>query len=114
MLFSMRYALLGDAIIAFLTHQQDVREAAVQFLLYAVALPVISVVSYMLDRVFIGAIRTRELRSSMFLSTVAFLATSYGLQQFWGNHGLWIAMIILMLVRTSTLGLHLRRSFTAL
>jgi MATE family multidrug resistance protein len=113
-LFSMCYALFGPAIIALLTNQQDVREAAGHFLPYVVALPVISVVSYMLDGVFIGAIRTRELRNSMFLSTAAFLATSYVLQQLWGNHGLWIAMIILMLVRTTTLGLYLRRIFAAL
>ena len=113
-LFSLCYALGGPAIIALLTNQQDVRMAAVEFLPYVVVLPIISVSSYMLDGVFIGAIRTRELRNSMFVSTVIFLASAYVLQQLWGNHGLWLAMIVLMLVRTTTLGLYLRRIFAAL
>ncbi|WP_341878539.1 MATE family efflux transporter (plasmid) [Aminobacter sp. P9b] len=113
-LFSVCYWLGGPTIVSLLTNQQDVRLAAETFLPYVIALPLISVSSYMLDGVFIGAIRTRELRNSMFVSTVVFLVAAYALQHFWGNHGLWLAMIVLMLARTLTLGLYLRRIFAAL
>ncbi|MFI0847987.1 MATE family efflux transporter [Mesorhizobium sp. IMUNJ 23232] len=112
--FALIYAFGGTAIVAMLTNQQDVRTVAAEYLPYVALLPVISVASYILDGVFIGALRTRELRNSMFLSTVFFLAAAYGLQQLWGNHGLWLAMIVLMLFRTATLGLYLRRIFAAL
>ncbi|WP_210316956.1 MATE family efflux transporter [Oryzicola mucosus] len=108
LLFSLCYALGGPAIIAMLTNQQEVRAAAIEFLPYVVILPILSVSSYMLDGVFIGALRTRDLRNSMFISTALFLATAYVLQQLAGNHGLWLAMIVLMIARTVTLGLKLR------
>lgn len=108
LLFSLCYAFAGPSIIALLTNQEDVRTAAVTFLPYLVVLPVVSVTSYMLDGVFIGAMRTRELRNSMFISTVIFLVTAYVLQQIWSNHGLWIAMMVLMLARAVTLGLGLK------
>ena len=114
LLFSICYALAGPAIISLLTNQEDVRTAAVEFLPYVVVLPLVSVTSYMLDGVFIGAMRTRELRNSMFVSTVVFLATAYGLQQIWGNHGLWGGMMVLMLVRAATLGGNLKRIFAGL
>ena len=113
LLFSLCYAVAGTQIIALLTDQAAVRAAAVQFLPYVVALPIISVFGYMLDGVFIGAIRTRELRDSMFISTAIFLVTAYSLQQLWGNHGLWIAMIVLMVARTVTLGRNLKQIITA-
>lgn len=114
LLFSLCYALAGPTIISLLTNQEEVRAAAVHFLPYVVVLPLISVTSYMLDGVFIGAIRTRELRNSMFISTTVFLATAYILQQVWGNHGLWLGMMVLMLARAATLGLKLKRIFAQL
>ena len=109
LLFSLCYAFAGPSIIALLTNQEDVRAVATVFLPYLVVLPLVSVTSYMLDGVFIGAMRTRELRNSMFVSTVIFLVAAYVLQQFFGNHGLWMAMMVLMLARAATLGISLKR-----
>lgn len=114
LLFSLCYALAGPSIIALLTNQEEVRATAVEYLPYVVVLPLISVVGYMLDGVFIGAIRTRDLRNSMFISTIVFIVAAYGLQQVWGNHGLWIGMIVLMIVRTATLGRRLKYIFAGL
>lgn len=114
LLFSLCYALAGPSIIALLTNQEEVRATAVEYLPYVVVLPLISVVGYMLDGVFIGAIRTRDLRNSMFISTIVFIVAAYGLQQVWGNHGLWIGMIVLMIVRTATLGRRVKYIFAGL
>lgn len=114
LLFSLCYALAGPSIIALLTNQEEVRATAVEYLPYVVVLPLISVVGYMLDGVFIGAIRTRDLRDSMFISTIVFIVAAYGLQQVWGNHGLWIGMIVLMIVRTATLGRRVKYIFAGL
>lgn len=113
-LFTLAYALGGPVFISLLTDQQEVRRAALQFLPYVVVLPLVSVSSFMLDGVFIGALRTRELRNGMFISTVVFLASAVMLQQFLGNHGLWLALLVLMVVRAATLGSYLRRIFAVL
>jgi MATE family multidrug resistance protein len=51
------------------------------------------------------------MRNSMIISTSIFIATAYGLQQVWGNEGLWTAMMILMIARAVTLGLKLKETF---
>ncbi len=114
LLFSLSYALAGPSIIEALTNQEDVRAAAIAFLPYLVALPLVSVTGYMLDGIFIGAMRTRELRNSMFISTIVFLVAAYLLQQVWSNHGLWISMLFLMIARAATLGFNLKRIFQSL
>lgn len=113
LLFSLSYWLAGDAIVGLLTDQQAIRETAARFLPYVVILPIASFAGFLLDGVFIGALRTRELRNSMFLSTVVFLAVACLLQASLGNHGLWIAMIAFMLFRAGALGSYLGRILRA-
>ncbi len=55
--------------------------------------------SYLLDGLFIGATRAREMRNAMFVA----LAIGLALQGF-GNHGLWIAFLAFMALRGLTLG----------
>jgi len=113
LLFSLLFALGGAALVSLLTDQPAVRSAAAEFMPYVIVLPIASFAGFLLDGIFIGALKTRELRNSMFLSTAAFLATAYSLQASIGNHGLWIGMITLMLLRAVTLGVHLPRMVRA-
>ncbi len=107
-LVSIGYAMGGNAIVSMLTDQAEVRAIAAEFMPYVVALPMISFPGFILDGIFIGALKTRELRNSMFISTLFFLGAAYVLQGLWGNHGLWLALIILMVVRAATLGAYLK------
>lgn len=110
-LFSVVYAFAGSSIVSLLTDQEDVRTAAIALLPFLIALPLVSVTSFMLDGIMIGAMRARDMRNSMIISTCIFIATAYGLQQVWGNEGLWTAMMVLMIARAVTLGLKLKETF---
>ena len=97
--FSVAYWLGGAWIIERLTDQQTVRAAAQTFLPWAALSPVISVWGFLLDGVFIGATRTRELMRAMAVSLCVFLAASALLVGPFGNHGLWVALLIFMASR---------------
>ncbi len=45
----------------------------------------------------------------MAVSLACFLIAAIALQPLWGNHGLWAALMILMLARAITLGMRLPR-----
>lgn len=107
--FALVYALAGPAIIEMSTAAGEVRDIAIRFLPYQVILPFISVTSYMLDGVFIGAVQTRQLRNSMFISMAFFMLIANFAQQALGNHGLWLALLGLMVMRTVTLSVYLRK-----
>ena len=99
------FALAGEAIIALLTSLSEVREAAGSYLIWAVVLPLVSVWSYQLDGVYIGATRTAAMRNGMAVSLAGFGIAMWLVFPDWGNHGLWFAFLVFMVVRAVTLAL---------
>jgi MATE family multidrug resistance protein len=59
----------------------------------------------MLDGIFIGATRTRDMRNMMALSLLTYAITAALLIPQFGNHGLWLALLISFIARAVTLGL---------
>jgi MATE family multidrug resistance protein len=98
------YGLFGSSIVALITGIADVRRTADEFLPWLVLTPIVSVWSFMLDGIFIGTTRTVAMRNAMFVSLLVFLGAVWLFLPLWGNHGLWAALIVLMMVRAVTLG----------
>lgn len=101
--FAGLFLLGGHLFINLQTDIASVREAAYPYLPYLAVLPLIAVWSYLLDGLFIGATRAREMRNAMLLSLLlaaplAWMASGYG------NHGLWLAFLGFMALRGVTLG----------
>jgi MATE family multidrug resistance protein len=103
------YGLFGTAIIALFTDLPDVRAAAAAYLPWLVASPLVSVWSFVLDGIYIGATRTAEMRNGMAIALAAYLAAALLLVPTWGNHGLWLAFMVLMALRAATLAAWLPR-----
>jgi len=102
LLASLGFALLfvfgGELFIRLQTDIAEVRAVALVYLPYLAALPLVSVWSYLLDGLFIGATRAREMRDAMLLAVVLTLPLAWWLQGL-GNHGLWTAFLCFMLIR---------------
>lgn len=100
--FAAIYAITGPQIVALLTSLEPLREMADRYLGWQVILPLIGVWCYLLDGMFIGATRGREMRNSMVMAAVG-----YGLALLtlpWlGNHGLWLAVTVFLALRGLTL-----------
>ncbi|PWJ19299.1 MATE family efflux transporter [Jannaschia seohaensis] len=99
------YALGGVALIETLATDPEVRAAAAAFLPWAVLGPLVGVWSFMLDGIFIGATRTRDMRNMMAVSFAVYVGAALVLVPWLGNHGLWAALTISFLARAATLGL---------
>ncbi len=104
LVYCLVYALFGTHIIDALTGIEAVRERAGEFLLFAIASPLIGVWSYLFDGVFIGTTRTVEMRNGMIISVAVYLGAVYALMPRYDNYGLWIALMIFLIVRALTLG----------
>ena len=98
------FALFGGAIIDVMTTAPDVREMARIYLPYMVAAPIVGVAAWMLDGIFIGATRTKDMRNMMLISAVIYFVTVIPLMALFGNHGLWIGLLLNFVVRGVTLG----------
>jgi MATE family multidrug resistance protein len=91
----------GAAIVALLSGVAEVRAMASEFLPYAAVMPLISVLSFQLDGIGVGATRTALVRNVLLISLGAFLLAHRILVPALGNHGLWLSMISFTLVRSS-------------
>jgi len=101
--FALLFWLFGDLFIALQTNIQSVQETASGYLIYLALLPLITVWSYVMDGLFIGATRAREMRNSMLLAVIVCAPIAWLLQGL-GNHGLWIAFLLFMALRAGFLG----------
>ncbi|MDU9392546.1 MATE family efflux transporter [Pseudomonas sp. zfem002] len=101
--FAVLFLLGGHLFIQLQTDIPSVRETAFEYLPYLALLPLIAVWSYLLDGLFIGATRAREMRDAMLLSVLIALPFAW-LARDLGNHGLWLAFLLFMAVRGVTLG----------
>ncbi|MBK1635808.1 MATE family efflux transporter [Rhodovulum adriaticum] len=102
---ALAFAMFGGAIIDTMTTAQPVRDAARAYLPYMVAAPLVGLAAWMLDGIFIGATRTKDMRNMMLLSAAVYAAAAAALVPAYGNHGLWIAFLVSFVVRGITLGL---------
>lgn len=107
LLFSLAFALLfwlgGQAFINLQSDIDTVRAVAYAYLPYLALLPLVSVWSYLLDGLFVGATRAREMRDAMLLAVALSVPLAFALKGY-GNHGLWIALLSFMLLRSLILG----------
>ncbi len=104
--FTLLYWLTGEGMINLLTDLANVRESSLIYLPWMIALPLISVWCFLLDGVFIGATRGKEMRNSMLVCTFVFFLPAWYLFQFMGNHGLWLAFTLFIAVRGVSLGMY--------
>lgn len=107
-LFSVIIYLGGDLFVAALTVDEPTRLAASDFVFWAALCPILGVVSYQLDGIFVGATEGVAMRNSALVSLSLFLASFWLLRPF-GNHGLWLALVLSYVFRALTLGFYLWR-----
>lgn len=104
-LLALVFLIFGGAVIDAMTTAPDVQAAARDFLPWMVLAPITGIAAWMLDGIFIGATRTRDMRNMMAVSAGIYAAAALPLIASFGNHGLWIAMHVSFIARGVTLGL---------
>lgn len=92
------FGFAGSQLISVITNIELVQFQAEMYLPWLVAMPLISMWCFLLDGVFVGATKGKEMRNSMFVATCSFFAIFY-LFSDWGNHALWLAMLSFMAMR---------------
>ncbi len=88
-----------------MTTAPDVRTEARSYLPWIIATPLLGLPPFMLDGIFIGATRSRDMRNMMLLSFLIYALALAALLPVLGNHGLWAALSISFVARGVTLGI---------
>ncbi|WP_340109884.1 MATE family efflux transporter [Pikeienuella sp. HZG-20] len=99
------FIVFGPSIIALMTTAPEIRAAAEALLPWLIAAPLIGMPAFMLDGIFIGATRTRDMRNAMAVSLALYLVLIFTLAPLFGAPGLWAAFLFFFAARGVTLGL---------
>ena len=103
--FSIAFIIAGPQIINLMTSVPSVQAEANTYLIWVIAMPIVSVWCFHLDGVFIGATWTREMRDTMAVSTAIYIASVLVTVPLYGNHGLWFSFALFFALRGITLAL---------
>jgi len=112
LLLTALFVLGGQTLIGLLTNIEAVQINAWQYLPWVWLLPFTAVWGFLFDGVFIGATQTRAMQNTILFAALGVYLPVWWLTTDWGNHGLWFAMISLMLARALSMGcvyLHFNR-----
>ena len=99
------FTLIAGPMILLFTNVEAVRDVAHAHFLWATMLPLVAVMAYQFDGIFIGATEGALMRNAMIVSAAVFIPLSYAMTEAFGNHGLWGALWIWMALRAVTLAL---------
>lgn len=89
--------------VAFFTVNTYLQQEAMHYMFWAVWLPLLAVLAFHLDGLFLGATATTAMRNGMLISFAGYVAGIAVLVPLWNNHGLWLANWGFMLLRGITL-----------
>ncbi|SLN45481.1 DNA-damage-inducible protein F [Roseovarius litorisediminis] len=99
------FALLGGTIIDLMAKAPEVQQVARTYLIYMVLAPLAGAAAWMFDGIFIGATRSKDMRNMMAISLAVYVVSVMALVPAFGNHGLWLSLLISFVTRGITLGL---------
>ncbi len=108
------YFLFGEMIIGLFTNINEVLASAIIYLPWMIITPIVSIWSFQLDGIFIGASFTKEMRNAMIVSMLIYLALLQFLIPQFGNHGLFLGLSLFMVIRAITLGMYYPRILRAI
>jgi len=103
LIISLFYLIFSKQIINIITDIEILRFISYKHIIWIVIIPPAASFCYQFDGIFIGATQTKEIRNGMMISVVSFIITSIYLTKYFGNHGLWLSLLLFMIFRSLTL-----------
>lgn len=104
LLFSAGYLLAGHHLYALMTDLPDVRRLLAELLPWAMVLPLVSFVGFLMDGIFTGATWTRDMRNTVLISSGLVFLPIWYLTLPMAVHGLWLSFVLFNLARGASLG----------
>jgi len=112
-LFALSYSLLfvfaGTLFVSLLTDIPNVLDSTKEYIHWITILPILGCWCYLFDGVFVGLMKTKAMRNSMIIATFGCFFPMWWIFQDFGNHGLWAAFSVFLLVRGLSLAWHYYR-----
>lgn len=111
---SLAYWLGGGWVIDIFIRDPEARAAALAYLPWCAAVPLLGIAAWQLDGLFLGTTQGRALRNAGILSAILYIGADLMLRPQMGNAGVWTAFLLMYLFRAAALGLYVPGLFRGL
>ena len=108
-LYALAYGVFGEQLLGIFTNEAILIEASMGYLFWMIIFPIAGTPCYIWDGIFVGLAASKQMRNGMLISMLLFLAVFYSVKTTYGNHGLWFALCIFLVVRALILWWYYRR-----
>lgn len=98
-IFTAGYLIAGDYVLNILSDNTDVIDRAADYRFWVLAIPFSGFMAFIMDGVFIGMTESRNMLMSLVISAIFFFTILFLTKPSLGNHALWLAFIIYLIVR---------------
>lgn len=113
LIFSLMYLAGNNLLLSLLTNKGDVIAAARPYLPWIIFIPVVTFPAFIWDGVYIGATASKQMRNVMAVATLIFFFPLWFLfRDSMGNHGLWLAFIVMMAVRSLLMTIRAKKAIS--
>lgn len=99
LLFTLLYGAGGKSFLSLLTNDLTVIGEASHYFYWVLAIPLAGFAAFLWDGILIGATATRLMLYSMLVASGIFFSVYYLFYGIMGNHALWLAFILYLLLR---------------
>ena len=99
LLITLLFLVAGSPLIALMTTSPDVRSLAGTYLPWAALTAISGAIAFQMDGVYIGATWSRDMRNRMLGAFAGYCVSLAILIPLFGNHGLWAALHVFLLLR---------------
>ena len=97
--FTLLYIVGGENFLSLLTSDKQVIAASGEYFWWAVLIPLSGMSAFVFDGIFVGITRSKSMLCSTAVASASFFGLFFGLHPFLGNHALWLAFILYLLLR---------------
>jgi multidrug resistance protein, MATE family len=103
LIISIFYLIFFKQIINIITDIEILRFISYKHAIWIIIIPPVASFCYQLDGIFIGASQTQDMRNGMMVAVAFFIVISIYLTKYFGNHGLWLSLLLFTMLRSLTL-----------
>ena len=97
--FTLLYIVGGENFLSLLTSDERVIAASGEYFGWAILIPLAGMPAFVFDGIFVGITRSKSMLCSTAVASASFFALFFGLHPLLGNHALWLAFILYLVLR---------------
>ena len=97
--FTLLYIIGGERFLGLLTSDRQVIEASGEYFWWAVLIPLAGMSAFVFDGIFVGITQSKSMLASTSIASASFFILFISFHGWLGNHALWLAFIIYLILR---------------